>query len=123
MWKAKRKIVLKPKAERTEKKAGTTVAKNQQKKVEAPKVEKSQSMWEIVGMWTKTVVTKPVWRIKFEAQQSTFPMFKLPEDIRRYLLNKGFGTNVWKRDKEWLERHWADMEMIEKLKRFLSGQI
>ena len=48
------------------------------------------------------------------------PMYKLPEDIRKYLLRRGFGTNVWEKSDEWLDRHHADKEMIEKLKKFIS---
>lgn len=82
------------------------------------KSKKSEKIrWEVGG----TAVTKPKWRIMFEAQVAPVPMFKLPANIRQYLINKWFGTNVWKKDKEWLEKHGADMEMIEKLKKFLSG--
>lgn len=101
----------------------TTVAKKEENKVVAPKAKKTEARWEIVWNGTKTTVTKPKWIISFEAQQASVPMFKIPADIRQYLINKWFGTNVWRRDKERLERHWADMEMIEKLKKFLSGQL
>ena len=78
---------------------------------------------EIVWNGWATTVTRPKWRIRFEAQVAPVPMFKIPADIRQYLINKWFGTNVWKKDKEWLEKHWADMKMIEKLKKFLSGEL
>ena len=84
----------------------------------APVEEKTPSnvLWTIWG----SVVKKPIRWITFEAKVAPVPMFKLPEHLQKYLINKWFGTNVWKRDKEWLEKHWADMEMIEELKRFLS---
>ncbi len=58
--------------------------------------------------------------IKTEVYHTPLPMYKLPEDIQQYLRNMWFGTNVWKESKEWLEKHWADMEMIERLKKFIS---
>lgn len=101
----------------------TTVIENEIEGVEDVKVEKSKARWEIVWNWTSTSVVAPKWRIRFEAQVAPVPMFKIPADIRQYLINKWFGTNVWKKDKEWLEKHWADMKMIEKLKKFLSGEL
>ena len=82
-------------------------------------LKKDKVLWEIWG----SVVTKPKWRIVFEAQVAPFPMFKLPEDIRRYLISKGLTTDVYKMDKEWLEKHNVDMEMIEKLKKFLTEKL
>ena len=73
-------------------------------------------------MWTigKSIVTKPKGRIKFEAQVAPFPMFKLPEELRRWLVNNWLTTEVYKKDKEWLEKHNVDMKMVEKLKKFLT---
>jgi len=71
--------------------------------------------------WTK--VEKPVWRIKFEAQVAPYPMFMLPEEIRRYLISHGLTTDVYKKDKEWLEKHNVDMEIVEKLKQFLTERL
>lgn len=106
----------------TEKKTPvTTVAKKNESDVKATELNNVKVSWEIVWNWTKTIVQQPKWRIKFEAAVAPVPMFKLPADIRQYLINKWFGTNVWRKDKEWLEKHWADMEMIEKLKKFLTG--
>lgn len=82
-------------------------------------LKKEKVLWEIWG----SVVTKPKWRIVFEAQVAPFPMFKLPEDIRRYLISKGLTTDVYKMDKEWLEKHNVDMEMVEKLKKFLTEKL
>jgi len=51
----------------------------------------------------------------------TFPTLnQLPEDIRKYLTNKWWGSNVYLKWEERLLKHKADMNMIEKLKKFLS---
>ena len=100
----------------------STVIENEITNEEAPK-RKSKKGAEEKVIWTigDTVVAKPKGRICFEAQVAPVPMFKLPADIRRYLVNHGFSSDVYKRDKEWLEKHWADMEMINKLKDFLTS--
>jgi hypothetical protein len=65
-------------------------------------------------------VAKPKGRIAFEAQVAPVPLFRLPADIRQYLINNGFSSDVYKKDKERLEKHNADMEMINRLKDFLT---
>ncbi len=133
---AKRKIAIKkkakveePKVEETkpevieEENVVSTVIENEIENAEEPKVDNVPARWEIVWNGTSTTVVAPKGRIRFEAQVSAIPMFKIPADIRQYLINKWFSTNVWKKDKEWLEKHWADMEMIEKLKKFLTGNL
>lgn len=136
----KRKITIKRKVRDVEKdikieeNVGSTVVENEISDADntdlnnVPPVEEnvaeiSEEVKKEVYAWAvgNTVVTKPKGRIIFEAKVSSVPMFKLPPDIRQYLINKGFGTNVWRKDKEWLERHWADMKMIERLKEFLAG--
>lgn len=82
---------------------------------------RSQLKGEIVGKWWRTVVQQPRWRIKFEAQLAAVPMFKLPEDIRRYLTSHWLPTTVWQWDKEKLEKRGVDNKMVEKLKEFLSS--
>ena len=83
------------------------------------KYKKSKVIWDIG--WTK--VEKPVWRIKFEAQVAPYPLFMLPEEIRRYLISHGLTSDVYKKDKEWLEKHNVDMEIVEKLKQFLTERL
>lgn len=88
--------------------------------VEPKKVKvKDRVAWKI---WNSAVI-KPQWRIKFEAQVAPMPLFLLPADIRQYLINHGLTSDVYKKDKEWLEKHNVDMEMVEKLKKFLTEKL
>ena len=89
------------------------------KSTKGTKYKKSKVIWDIG--WTK--VEKPVWRIKFEAQVAPYPLFMLPEDIRKYLIKKWFTSDIYKKDKEWLEKHNVDMEIVEKLKQFLTERL
>ena len=82
---------------------------------------RSQLKGEIVWNWTRTVVQQPRGRIKFEAQVAAVPLFKLPDDIRRYLVSNWLPTTVWQWDKEKLEKRNVDVKMVEKLKKFLSS--
>ena len=83
------------------------------------KKEKSKVIWTIG--WTE--VKQPEWRIRFEAQVQPFPLFMLPEDIRKWLVSNGLTSDVYMKDKEWLEKHNVDMEMVEKLKKFLTERL
>lgn len=82
---------------------------------------RTQLKGEIVWNGTRTTVQQPRGRIKFEAQVAAVPMFKLPDEIRRYLTSNGLPTTVWQWDKEKLEKRGVDMKMVEKLKEFLSS--
>lgn len=86
-------------------------------------IEKKNDGWFVVGKIWESPVTKPIGRIKFEAQVAPFPLFKLPADIRQYLINNWLTSDVYKRDKEWLEKHHVDMKMVEKLKLFLTERL
>lgn len=88
---------------------------------EEPVVFKPQLKWEIVGSKWRTTVQPPKWRIMFEAQVAPVPLFKLPDEIRRYLESNWLPTTIWQRNKEKLEKRHVDMKMVEKLKAFLSG--
>ena len=103
--------------------SGTIVHEEQEiflkKSTKWTKYKKSKVIGEIG--WTK--VEKPVWRIKFEAQVAPYPLFMLPEEIRRYLISHGLTSEVYKKDKEWLEKHNVDMEIVEKLKKFLTEKL
>ena len=83
------------------------------------KKEKSKVIWTIG--WTE--VKQPEWRIRFEAQVQPFPLFMLPDDIRKWLVSNGLTSDVYTKDKEWLEKHNVDMEMVEKLKKFLTERL
>lgn len=100
----------------------TTVIENEISVEEEVKPRKSRKVWEIVWNWTRTAYVPPKWRIKFEAQVAPVPMFMLPKHIQTYLLSKWLGTNVWKKDKEWLTKHKVDMKIVEELKQFLSSR-
>ena len=107
---------------------GTTVVENEindiidaelnNVKEEGKKVSKKSD--KVIWTVGDTVVTKPKGQIAFEAQVAPVPMFKIPADIRQYLMNNGFTTDVYKKDKEWLDAHNVDMEMIDRLKDFLT---
>lgn len=107
---------------------GTTVVENEINDIidaelnNVKEEEKKVSKKSEKVIWTvgDTVVTKPKGQIAFEAQVAPVPMFKIPADIRQYLMNNGFTTDVYKKDKEWLDEHNVDMEMIDRLKDFLT---
>lgn len=82
-----------------------------------------KSKWDIIGDVGGSKIIKPQWRIKFEAQVAPVPMFMLPEDIRRYLQSHWLSSDVFKKDKEWLEKHNVDMGMVDKLKKFLTERL
>ena len=100
----------------------STVVEKEIITAEEPK-EVNVPEWFVIGSIWDSPVVKPKGRIKFEAQVAPMPMFKLPADIRQYLINNGFTSDVYKKDKEWLEKHHADMKMIEKLKNFLTERL
>lgn len=81
------------------------------------KKAKNDVVWTV---WWTSVHMQPRW-IRFQKFDAPVPMFMIQdEELRSYLVTKGFWTNVYQKDKEWLESHWADMEMIERLKRYVT---
>ena len=96
-------------------------------------VEEEINHGQVVGMtkssvkafWTiwGTTVVKPQWRIVFEAQAAPYPMFKLPEDIQKYLISHGLTTEVYKKDKQRLEEHKVNMEIVQRLKEFITEKL
>lgn len=128
MAKATRKIVLKKKSTNDQEKSVTTIPQNTKKNVPTDELKNVQGDVEkmaqkILGDVGGSVITKPQGRIKFEAQVAPVPMFLLPADIRSYLQSHGFSSDLYKKDKEWLEKHNVDMEMVDKLKKFLTERL
>ena len=128
MAKATRKIVLKKKSTKDQEKSVTTIPQNTEKNVQTDEVKNVQGDVEkmaqkVLGDVGGSVITKPQGRIKFEAQVAPVPMFLLPADIRSYLQSHGFSSDLYKKDKEWLEKHNVDMEMVDKLKKFLTERL
>ena len=120
---AKKKISFKKKEKveapiMEEENIGSTVVEEEIKVEEI--IEPKKSSDEVIGTIWGAKVSKPKGRIKFEAQVAPYPMFKLPADIRQYLINHWLTTDIYKKDKEWLEKHNVDMKMVEKLKQFLT---
>ena len=117
---------------KNEENVGTTVVENkinneienELKNVQAE--TKNEPKWKakndvVWTVWWTSVHMQPRW-IRFQKFDAPVPMFMIQdEELRSYLVTKGFWTNVYQKDKEWLESHWADMEMIERLKRYVTG--
>lgn len=126
--KPKRNIVLKKKSTNDQEKSVTTIPQNTEKNVQTAESKNVQVGLEkqaqkIIGDVGGSVITKPQWRIKFEAQVAPFPMFLLPDHIRRYLIRNGFTSELYKKDKEWLEKHNVDMDIVNDLKKFLTERL
>lgn len=77
--------------------------------------EKMEILWKV-----KSPVYQKSSFIKTKAYNTPVCLYELPEDIRTYLTNMWWGSNVYEKGEEWLVKHWADMKMIEKLKKFIS---
>lgn len=126
--KPKRNIVLKKKSTTDQKKSVTTTPQNTEKNVQTAESKNVQAKVEkqaqkVIGDVGGSVITKPQWRIKFEAQVAPFPMFLLPEHIRKYLIRNGFTSELYRKDKEWLEKHNVDMDIVNDLKKFLTERL
>ena len=107
-------------AEETKKEEKKVTPKVEKK--EAPKKEeapKSDVIGEISG---GKKVHQKIGTVKFKRITWPVPKSELPQEIQTWLTNKGYGTNIYLKDKEWLENHHVDMEMIEKLKKFISDK-
>lgn len=86
--------------------------------VELPETPKTK----VIGTIGGTVVKQGQGFIKTKVYRGTIPMYILPNELRQYLQNKGFWTNVWEKSKERLEKHHADMDKINELKKFISDR-
>ena len=112
-------------------KSKTKKAQEPKKSVIEPKTEENKTpdldkeiqaveeKMEIIGKVKSPVFQKSAF-IKTKALTTPVCLYELPEDIRQYLINMWFGTNVYEKGEEWLIKHNADMKMIEKLKKFIS---
>ena len=90
-------------------------------KAELKKVkENMEKLEDEIGKANGNPVFQKTAFIKTVALKTPIPMYKLPEKFRTYLQNMGFWTNVYERDKERLEKHGADMNIINELKQYLS---
>lgn len=127
---AKRKITIKRKPKAIEEveeiienviEEETPVSTVEEKVITAPRHIKMKD--RVLGDVGGSKIVKPVGKIRFEAQVWPYPMFMVPAEIRNYLIKKGLTTNVRQKDKEWLEKHNVDMEMVEKLKQFLQSKM
>lgn len=58
--------------------------------------------------------------LKIKAIRWPISKRELPEDIRKWLTNKGYGTNIYLKSKEELEKRKVDLKMVDKLKKFIS---
>ena len=92
------------------------------KTVETVKEEKPKDEKKVIGTIWGTAVKQGQGFIKTKVYRGTIPMYILPDELRQYLQNKGFWTNVWEKSKEWLEKHHADMDKINELKKFISDR-
>lgn len=82
-------------------------------------IQAVEEKMEIIGR-VKTPVYQKSSFIKTKAHNTPVCLYELPEDIRTYLTNMWWWSNVYEKWEEWLVKHWADMDMIEKLKKFIS---
>lgn len=89
-----------------------------------PEEELDKEIKEVEEMMVIWKVRKPIYQkssfIKTKVLKTPLCLYELPDDIRKYLTNKGWWTNVYLKWEEWLVKHNADMNMIEKLKKFIS---
>ena len=97
--------------------------------VKTPEVEtKEEVKEETKEEWLKVIGSlkggKKVYQklntIRFQSARWPISKDKLPGDIRAWLTNKGYWTNVYVMPKEWLEKHNVDPVMLEKLKKFIN---
>ena len=90
---------------------------------ESVKIDKEiqavEEKMEVLGKVKSPVFQKSSF-IKTKAHNSPVCLYELPEDIRTYLTNMWWWSNVYEKWEDRLVRHWADMDMIEKLKKFIS---
>lgn len=113
---------VKPEEEVKPKADAITTPKEEEEDISEEELDKE--IKEVEEMMVIGKVRKPVYQkssfIKTKVLKTPLCLYELPDDIRKYLTNKGWWTNVYLKGEEWLVKHNADMNMIEKLKKFIS---
>lgn len=82
-----------------------------------PKVKKS----DVIGSLKGGKEVHQAGHLRVQAVRKVVPMRALPKELQRWLINKGYGTNVYLKPKEWLEKHNVDQEKIKELKDFINA--
>ena len=82
-------------------------------------IKKAEEKMNVIWQVRNKVYQKSSF-IKTKSLRSHPCNYELPDDIRKYLNNKWWWSNVYLKGEEWLVKHNADMKMIEKLKDYLS---
>lgn len=88
--------------------------------VEEVKEEPKEEKDDVIGQLKGGKQVHQGWFLKFKAVRWPVDKSKLPEDIQKWLTNKGYGTNIYLRSKEELEKKHVDLDMVQKLKDFIS---
>lgn len=101
----------------------TTTPKEEEENLPEEQVEKEikkvEEEMNVIGHVRSRVFQKSSF-IKTKSLKAPVCLSALPDDLRKYLVNKWWWPNVYEKGEEWLLKHKADMEKIEKLKKFLS---
>lgn len=101
----------------------TTTPKEEEENLLDEQVEKEikkvEEEMNVIGHVRSRVFQKSSF-IKTKSLKAPVCLSALPDDLRKYLVNKWWWPNVYEKGEEWLLKHKADMEKIEKLKKFLS---
>ena len=116
------------------KKKATEVAESKEEVTKAAEAEEAKKAEEATTKATEVaeeprVIGSLKWgsevhqkngHLKIKAIRWPISKRELPEDIRKWLTNKGYGTNIYLKSKEELERRNVDLKMVDKLKKFIS---
>ena len=94
-----------------------TWAENEEKPVKEEPKKESRVIWSL--KWGNDVHQKNG-HLKIKAVRWPISKRELPEDIRKWLTNKGYWTNIYLKSKEELEKRNVDLKMVDKLKKFIS---
>lgn len=85
-----------------------------------PKEEPKEEKKDVIGQLKGGKQVHQGGFLKFKAVRWPVDKSKLPEDIQKWLTNKGYWTNIYLRSKEELEKKHVDFDMVQKLKDFIS---